>query len=525
MIPRKKAGVHVTTDNSVFGNMPSPHFSTPTKGWPSRIAEDRLGQFLIILASALLIRSPTFGIWNYDVDDQFYDLIGRRLLAGDMLYVDIWDRKGPGLYLFYAAMAAISPSSLGYQIAATCCAAFAGYAITRIANLLTRPGPALLSGLSYCALLNQFGGENGQAPVIYNPLVILAVWAIAAHIRTLRQGHVNIAVFTSMFAVGIAVTFKQSAAIEGAALGFFVAVMLWRSSRSKGRVIADLSLLALAAALPMVAIFGWYFAKCHFAEMWQALVTSNFDRTYYSPARRLWFLLVLLGRLAPVLAFAALGIRSLARGTPDVPETAPLFGFVLMWATAAFLAVMIFPAVFLHYALPLLAPLCILAAPFFARPQIGPIAGALTIVTALVLGGTPQTFLRPSKRDVTERFETYVRSQSPSHRIFVWGVPTALYSRLHSRPPSPILFAPHYYELSESRATGHDPEVELRKILDWGPEAVVVQRPLVILDRNRVTIGMLQDYINHCQKVRHFDLADHLGPQIQWVYSDCRRQH
>ncbi|WP_395333604.1 hypothetical protein WBP06_08045 [Novosphingobium sp. BL-8H] len=513
----------MTTDNPTLGTAPFTHPQSAIGRWLSRAASDRLGQFLILLAFALLIRSPTFGLWNYDIDDQFYDLVGRRLLAGDMLYVDIWDRKGPGLYLFYAALAAISSSPLGYQLAATACAATAGYATTRIASLLTKPGPALLAGLCYCALLNQFGGENGQAPVIYNLLVAAAVWAIAAHMQDLREGRVGTIVFAGMFVVGIAITFKQSVAIEAAFLGLFLAIVLWRSPCGKPRALAYLTLLALAVAAPMLATFGWFATKGHFAAMWQALVSSNLDRTYYSPAERIWYLMVLGGRLAPLLAFAVLGIRTLALRKQDRPESETIFTFILLWAAASIVAVVIFPAVFLHYALPLLAPLCILAAPFFARPQIGPIAGMLTIATALVLGGTPQQLLRSSTRDETARFESYVRTQSPAHRIFVWGVPTALYSRLHSRPPSPILFAPHYYELSESMATGHDPQTELRRILDWRPEAVVVQNPLAILDRNRTTLAMLQDYVSHCRKVRRFELNDHLGPQVQWVYSDCAR--
>ncbi|HKR93188.1 MAG TPA: hypothetical protein VJR88_13040, partial [Novosphingobium sp.] len=83
-----------------------------------RLLDSRLCQFLLVLAFAALIRFPIWGEWNYDLDDQYYYLIGQRILHGAVLYVDVWDRKGPALYLFYAAVGAISSSAIAYQIAA-----------------------------------------------------------------------------------------------------------------------------------------------------------------------------------------------------------------------------------------------------------------------------------------------------------------------------------------------------------------------------------------------------------------------
>lgn len=489
-------------------------------GWRA-IESSHLAQFSVLLAFCVLIRSPIYGVWNYDIDDQFYYLIGQRLRHGETLYIDIWDRKGPALYLLYAAIGAITTSPLGYQLAATFSAALGGFGVTRIARLLTRPGAALMGGAAYSALLCQFGGENGQAPVFYNSLVIAGAWAIASRLNLLRCGRIDGSVIAGVVAAGLAVMFKQSAAIEAAFFGFVIAALLIRSGRSHGRVAATIALLALLGTLPTLATLALYYAEGHFGALWQALVTSNLDRSYYSVGERLWYLLVLGGRLALPLTFAVIGAVEFARAPKGDAQPMDVFRFVVLWTLAATVAVIGFPAVFVHYALTLLAPLCILAALFFARSSTGMIAGCILIVTALILGGMPDRLRYFRALRAADALESYVRDQSPNRRVFVWGVPSALYTRLDSRPPSPLLFAPHFYEESESHATGHDPVVELHRILDWRPEAVVVQDPLAMLDANLKTIAVLKGYLRTCHKVRRFDLADHLGPQVQWVYSGC----
>lgn len=481
------------------------------------LQSSRLAQFLLLLTFAVLIRCPMYGEWNYDLDDEYYYLIGQRLLHGATLYVDIWDRKGPALYLLYAAISAISSSAIAYQIAATLCAALAGYGVNRTARLISGPGPALMAGLAYCALLNQFGGENGQAPVFYNPLVIAGAWSVATRLDLLRRGRIDRALSMGMACAGIAIAFKQSVAIEAAFFGQTITVMLWQSARPRPQVLAITAALALIGAMPMLATFAYYAATGHFASMWQALVSSNLDRGYYTPSRRLWYLAVLAGRMALPLVFAAMGFIALRREKRVSAEVR----FLALWALVAIGAVTAFPAVFVHYALTMLAPLCVLCAPFFARRRTGAASCGALIVTALALGGSFNLHARINAHRETPKFEAYVRKHTPDRRLLVWGVPSALYARMNSYPPSPILFAPHYYERSESYAIGHNPTVELQRILDWKPETVIIEDPIAMLDPNLQTITMVKAYLRKCRAVRRFDLVDHLGAEVQWVHTGC----
>ena len=59
--------------------------------------------WLILAVVALALRLPDIGNPLIDLDEQFYLLVGDRMLHGAVPYVDIWDRKPVGLFLIYAA--------------------------------------------------------------------------------------------------------------------------------------------------------------------------------------------------------------------------------------------------------------------------------------------------------------------------------------------------------------------------------------------------------------------------------------
>uniref|UniRef100_UPI001C08B440 hypothetical protein n=1 Tax=Acinetobacter baumannii TaxID=470 RepID=UPI001C08B440 len=55
--------------------------------------------FLILLMFAVAVRARDFGNPSIHVDEQFYLLVGDRMLHGALPYLDIWDRKPIGLFL------------------------------------------------------------------------------------------------------------------------------------------------------------------------------------------------------------------------------------------------------------------------------------------------------------------------------------------------------------------------------------------------------------------------------------------
>lgn len=52
-----------------------------------------------------------FALDCFSADQQIYGTIGQGLLNGKELYTDLWDHKGPLIFIWYALGYAISPDS------------------------------------------------------------------------------------------------------------------------------------------------------------------------------------------------------------------------------------------------------------------------------------------------------------------------------------------------------------------------------------------------------------------------------
>ena len=77
-----------------------------------------------ILLFTVLLRVWDFGNPVIHVDEQFYLLVGDRMLHGAVPYLDIWDRKPIGLFLLYAFFRLLPGDGiLAYQFAACASAA------------------------------------------------------------------------------------------------------------------------------------------------------------------------------------------------------------------------------------------------------------------------------------------------------------------------------------------------------------------------------------------------------------------
>lgn len=471
--------------------------------------------FALFLLAALAVRWPAFGEWNYAVDDQYFALVGRRLLAGDLLYVDIWDRKPPLLYLAYAAIAALSPAVLAYQLVATVFAALGAYGTARIARLIAPFPGALMAGFAYLALMTRFGGGNGEAAVFYNPLMLFAAWSIASSIERLQHGAMPRRVLLGMLAAGLAIGFKQSAAFEAMFFGLAVLALLRRGGMGWGPLAGRAVTMAAIGASPLVVIGLAYATSGHFPELWQAIVLSNFARAYDGGAGRLARGLALGALLLLPLLFAGAGYL---RARTDRPPALPFLG---CWAGVAILAVAVFPGLYLHYALPLLAPLAILSAPFFARPTIGAIGFAALVVLSLATSDMFDLGVRARARPAAYALVSHVRAATPHGKLLVFGMPSYLYAELGVKPPSVLAFPAHFYEGAEAGASGIDEVAELNRVLRTTPETVVVQEPIPAAPRNEANIRQLVQYLRSCRNVRRLSIYDHEGEKRMAVYSRC----
>ena len=461
---------------------------------------------LILLIVTIAARAATFGDPIVQVDEEFYLTVARRMLHGDLLYVDVWDRKPVGLFLLYATVAWLPPAAavLGYQLLAS---GFVWATALLAAALADRAGwrrGAVVGAVLYVLWLDLADGQGGQAPVFYDLLTAVAAWT------TMRASEVGIGArarlrlgLVAMLVMGCALQVKYSVVFEGVFFGIWLLWVEWRSSRSIAAVLARAAAWSAAALVPTALALGSYAAIGREQPFLYANFLSILHRGSdpWDEQRRNG--LVAIGLLLPLVLLALAGIdRAGDRGT------AHRRWFLYAWLTAAILGLVVFGSWFNHYTLPVMLPAAICAAGGFARAGgtgrfLRAVAPALCVLAfvagqAICLGerlhrGTRAQFMAVARAVGTGPGSLYVYSSSPM--LYTFSDRPAL---------TPYLMPAHLLLGRETGAIGGDQRAEVARVMRSHPATVVVQswddferpnlRPMVLaaLARGRyVRVAML----------------------------------
>lgn len=434
-----------------------------------------------LLAFALLTRWSALGDSGYFNDELFYFAAGRHLHDGLLPYVDVWDRKGPGLFLSYYLFAALGNSALAYQIPALLFAAATAWCIRVIALRVTTRTGALCGATLYLAALPVFGGGSGQSPVFYNLWIALAAMLAFRAGPRLREGALPTGALLAMASAGFAITYKQTALFEAGFLGLW---SLWQLRASGRPLLPPAVWLALAGIAPF-ALFALAFAASgHFGEFADAMIGANLRKVNDPTGDQL----ARAGRLMfmgwPLLLAAAAGL---------FPPRGPRL-FLLGWVLAAVLGVASVPNYYEHYALPLLVPLCVAAAFAFRHELWGIAACAATVLYCLAVGPAMQFAARDRSRAEMAALERDIRARDPQPRLFIYQGPMSLYSRFDSYPPSPLLDNFHLYFPPENNVSRLDTRAEVERNLAWKPTVVVVFAGWPDEEENQHTAPLVRAY-------------------------------
>jgi hypothetical protein len=448
----------------------SPRTCGPDAG---AVRESSWPVFFGLLAFALLVRAQTFDNPVLGFDEQFYLLVGDRMLHGAVPYVDIFDRKPIGLFLIYTAIRALGGDSfIQYKLVACGFVALTALLIYRAARPISSAFAACVVACLYILWLNFTEGEGGQAQVFYNlPMLMAAMltW------RAVRTGERIVTLGgAAMLLVGIAIQIKYTAIFEGL---FFGIALLWARYRSRASL-AALAALALfwigCALLPtgLAALVYWRIGALQ--PFLFANFLSLFARTPDPFPAEMAGLFKILGILLPLLLFCVL--------SPRDRDFAKTMGstFPLLWLGAALLGVLLFGSFLApQYSMPVLVPACIAAAPFFAGSGHARIAAGVTLAAALLIG---QIGLQRNAFQKGGRAEALAVAQAaqPSHGcIYVYDGYPALYMLTHSCLPTRWAFPGHLNTREEdsANAIGVDPASEVRRILATRPEVIVDDAP------------------------------------------------
>lgn len=451
----------------------------------ARAAAPTRGQWLLaaaaILLAALATRWTRLGDPLIQVDENFYLLVGDRMWHGALPYVDIWDRKPVGLFVLYAAIRLLGGVGIyQYQIVALLAAAGTGFLVARIAARMTSLTAATVAGIFYVMLLGLAGGSGGQGPVFYN---LLTAGAALATLRALEAGPDPSAIrrrgALAMALMGLGLQLKYSVVFEGIFFGCALLGLSWRSHRSAARLAADGALWVALAALPTAAAFLWYAAAGQ-ADAWLYANLWSIAARGHEPAP------LILKRLAktwtvlhlPIFAILLAVVLEPWRASPAGPRT---FKAAMAWFGAALFGYLIFGTYFDHYALPLMLPIAVCAAPLFGyRPKrVGLVAAVLLLALAFtanqILAGISHK--RRGTQAELGRMAALIRPRLKGGCLYIVRGESLLYHLTGACMATRWIFPSHLTLKRESQAIGVEPLGEIRRIFATRP-TVVVDTPL-----------------------------------------------
>lgn len=441
---------------------------------------------LLLLAVAVVLRWHDFGNPVIHVDEQFYLLVGDRMLHGALPYVDIWDRKPVGLFLIYAAIRLLPGDGiLAYQLVATLFAAATACVVERGARRLgASRSAALAAAIAYLLWLPLLSGRGGQSPVFYN------LFVTAAAVLTLRlpelatRGAVRAIVVSGAAAcllAGLAIQTKYTPVVEGA---FFGLAHLWYLRRAGAALPVMLwaaplwIALAIAPTAAVMIDYAWR-GSAAFEAFWFSNFASITLRKGYPVAKIAARLAGNIAQMAPFIVCAILSWRI----RPWTATKTLAFG----WLGAALIAFAMIGAFFDHYVLPLVAPFAIIAAPVFDRYRRA-MPAVFAVGIGLFLARVP---LWPVDAAGARAVAAVVRANSGGNCPYVFAGDSITYHLADACLPTTRVFPSTLAYEPERGASGIDEVAEVRRILRQAPP-VIVMMDTPFAEWNRQTLGLVE---------------------------------
>jgi len=439
---------------------------------PARRRDLTVAAFFVALAFAL--RAAQFGNPVIQVDEQFYLLVGDRMWGGALPYVDFWDRKPLGLFLIYAATRLFGGDGvIQYQVVAACSAAATAFLIALLARRIAPPRGGLFAGAVYLIWLMVNGGDGGQAPVFYNPLVAGAALAVVKAIERPAFDRRFLGwACAAMALTGLALQVKYSVLIEGI---FFGLALIWTALRKGARsaaVLGAATAWVVLAIVPTALALGYYAAIGHA----QAFVFANFQSIFLRAPYEADITQRLL-KIATRLALPALaGVAGWLWST-DQPRDIRLF--LGGWTATALVSLLVFGTYHDHYALAPLLPLAMLGGAAYAwlKPVLGlrlaPVALGVALA-GLVWSWVIIGDLRWRRGDGSAARAMSARI-APGETLFVFSGDPALYRLSGARIPTVLNFPTLLSERRDSLSLGTDMHRELARVMAIRPRYVATR--------------------------------------------------
>jgi len=461
-----------------------------------------------IVLATLVVRVPSFRL-PLDQDGSVFAYAAVVWADGGLPYRDVWDHKPPLIYLAYRALFAVVPPTgatvnATLRVGSALCDAATALLLFLLARRLFGFGVGVAAGLVYgvftgATVLQLEAFQPEHLTVLFTVAGVLAA-VVYAQARRYRYAALSGLLF------GLALVAKQIAAPVGVAVWTW---LTWEAFRAEGkaalrRVAAHSVLLAVGAVLPWALAAGYFAARGAFANFWECTYTFN---VFYASEQRKGSLLHGVVSLVRTMGYdhaflwLAGGVGMVAALARRRSRSGGLL--LVLWAAAAFLALVLPGQFAFYYYIPAVAPLAVGTALALAelwrlvhdsrmRLLVAAPSGLVLLCLLALAARRAQGFLilrtNPKETDaVMARVAADLAQKTkPADRIYMRGGRMQVYILSGRRNICPYMYDFYYY-LPPEKAYHYKPE-KLRAIMaaleeHKPPYIVVVDEAYKHLDR------------------------------------------
>ena len=320
---------------------------------------------------------------------------------GGMLYVDTVDRKPPGVFWLYEALANITGSTALWipRVAGMAAHTVTAILVWRIAQRFVGPRAAAIAGvLSALSSATMLPADAQSA----NFEVFMLPFTCAAVLYALRGEGTR-----SGLALAGATLMKQTA-------GITILPVIWILGKRKQ--LRSLVPFLLSFGIP-IAVVAWYYTPSRFWFWVFGGANAGYldvDGAWNHVLPRIVFMTAVIAVLHCAIVVMAWAARRTASEQSEI----------WIWLAASLIGVFSGTRSFGHYYWQVLPPLCVLAAIGLERSELRQVRRVLTVAAAFAVTMTLCSFglVVAQGRMHYELLAEYVRDHTTTNqRVFVWG--------------------------------------------------------------------------------------------------------
>jgi len=449
---------------------------------------------LALLAAAALI---TIGFRLHanaaplESDECNYVYFAQRMLAGDRLYVDVWDHQPPGIFALLVLPTALCGSSpLVYRTLALVFVLLTMVGIFDIARRWFGRPAAWAAILLFAAASSDPGiaGDGCNREIHMNALLVAAVWMLA------RRHTANLwCVLVAGLLIGLASTIKTIVALHWLALLPVVVMLPVPDGADRRRhLLRSIGVFAVGPAVAWLIVLAYFAVSGRFAEFVDAVFAQNL---IYSGEGMGW------GRRLLAFFLKGDGFRMGVFGSASALWLAGAFGLVMFpwrgdrvrstalagWVVGSYLAVCSTGKFWPHYYMLMLPPVVLLAAALVHRIETCnrklSLGAALVILFSLLATQIPGYLLVEPDRIAQGRYGdrmSWVRDQAErvagatdlNDSIYVWSTDAGFY--YYSGRPCATRFTMNGALLGESESAYARRRLLVRDLAGNQPRLILI---------------------------------------------------